>query len=158
MEIPKLWDELPVKFRYVELAPWLLVAAAILFSLEIFERRTSRVLRLFGRKSEVKRPAPMKESVPSKFGRQEQVKETVRSANSVSADAKPAPSAVSKPLSPSLLETESAIGALRKARECKRIEKIDRTPEQPYLSRLHPLGFKSVLITWALNCISVSSH
>jgi hypothetical protein len=25
VEIPKLWDELPVRSRYVELAPWLLV-------------------------------------------------------------------------------------------------------------------------------------
>ncbi|MGC9943947.1 MAG: hypothetical protein ABSE48_19140 [Verrucomicrobiota bacterium] len=138
VEIPKLWDELPVKFRYVELAPWLLVAAAILFLLEIFERRTGRVLHLFGRKSEVKEAAPKKEPVPPKFGRQEQVKETVRCSNSVSADAKPAPSAVSKPLSPSPLGTESAIGVLRERAnahidERKRIEKIDKTPEQSCL-------------------------
>ena len=40
LEIPKIWNELPVKSRYVELTPWLLVAAAVLLLLEIFERRT----------------------------------------------------------------------------------------------------------------------
>ena len=51
VEIPKIWSELPVKSRYVELAPWLLVAGAILFLLEVLERRTGWVFRLFGRKS-----------------------------------------------------------------------------------------------------------
>ncbi|MGO8765650.1 MAG: VWA domain-containing protein [Limisphaerales bacterium] len=49
VEIPAMWDELPVKSRYVELASWLLVAAAILFLLEILERRTGWVSRLFRR-------------------------------------------------------------------------------------------------------------
>ena len=51
VEIPKIWDELPVKSRYVDLAPWLLVAGTILFLLEVLERRTGWVFRLFGRKS-----------------------------------------------------------------------------------------------------------
>jgi Mg-chelatase subunit ChlD len=50
VEIPKLWSELPVKSRYVELAPWLFVAAAVLFLLEVFERRTGWVSKAFGRK------------------------------------------------------------------------------------------------------------
>ena len=50
VEIPKIWSELPVKSRYVELAPWLLVTAAVLFLLEILERRTGWISRLFGRK------------------------------------------------------------------------------------------------------------
>ncbi len=45
IEIPKIWSELPIKSRYVELAPWLLVGGAILFLLEIFERRTGWLLR-----------------------------------------------------------------------------------------------------------------
>ncbi len=49
VEIPRLWDELPVKSRYVELAPWLLVASAILFLLEVFERRTGWLSRLIFR-------------------------------------------------------------------------------------------------------------
>ena len=51
VEIPKIWGELPVKSRYVELAPWLLVAGAILFLLEVLERRTGWVSRLFRRKT-----------------------------------------------------------------------------------------------------------
>ncbi|MGH7950931.1 MAG: VWA domain-containing protein [Limisphaerales bacterium] len=49
VEIPKIWSELPVKSRYVALTPWLLVVAAILFLLEIFERRTGWLSRLFTR-------------------------------------------------------------------------------------------------------------
>ncbi|HEX3889985.1 MAG TPA: hypothetical protein VHX90_03950, partial [Verrucomicrobiae bacterium] len=50
VEIPKIWSELPVRSRYVELAPWLLVLGTILFLLEVLERRTGWVSRLFGRK------------------------------------------------------------------------------------------------------------
>jgi hypothetical protein len=53
VEIPKIWHELPVKSRYVELAPWLLVAGAILFLLEIFERRTGWLSRVMVRKPAV---------------------------------------------------------------------------------------------------------
>jgi len=53
VEIPKIWSELPVRSRYVELAPWLLVLGTVLFLLEILERRTGWVTRLFGRKSAV---------------------------------------------------------------------------------------------------------
>jgi Mg-chelatase subunit ChlD len=49
IELSKIWDELPVKSRYVELAPWLLVAAAVLFLLEVLERRTGWVSRLVRR-------------------------------------------------------------------------------------------------------------
>ena len=37
-----MWGELPVKSRYVELAPWLLAAAAFLFLTEVFERRSTQ--------------------------------------------------------------------------------------------------------------------
>jgi hypothetical protein len=49
-EIPKIWGDLPVKPRYVELAPWLLVAGTVLFLLEVLERRTGWVSRFFLRK------------------------------------------------------------------------------------------------------------
>jgi hypothetical protein len=51
IEIPKIWSELPVRSRYVALAPWLLVAGTILFLLEIFERRTGWLLRPWTRKT-----------------------------------------------------------------------------------------------------------
>jgi len=51
IEIPNIWSELPVRSRYVALAPWLLVAGTILFLLEIFERRTGWLLRPWARKT-----------------------------------------------------------------------------------------------------------
>ncbi|MGH8022647.1 MAG: hypothetical protein ACRED1_03640, partial [Limisphaerales bacterium] len=48
VEIPKIWNDLPVRSRYVTLAPWLLVAAAFLFLLEILERRSGWIAKLGG--------------------------------------------------------------------------------------------------------------
>jgi Mg-chelatase subunit ChlD len=45
VEIPTIWGELPVRSRYVELAPWLFVLGTILFLLEILERRTGWLSR-----------------------------------------------------------------------------------------------------------------
>jgi hypothetical protein len=50
VEIPKIWNELPVKSRYVELAPWLLILAAMAFLLEVLERRTGWVSKFVVRK------------------------------------------------------------------------------------------------------------
>ncbi|MCW5554624.1 MAG: VWA domain-containing protein [Verrucomicrobiae bacterium] len=47
IELTNIWTDLPTKPRYVELTPWLLVLAVILFLLEVFERRTGWVTRLF---------------------------------------------------------------------------------------------------------------
>ncbi|HET7623942.1 MAG TPA: VWA domain-containing protein [Verrucomicrobiae bacterium] len=49
IEIPQTWADLQSRPRYVELTPWLLVAAVILFLLEIFERRTGWISRWFTR-------------------------------------------------------------------------------------------------------------
>ncbi len=46
VEIPKIWSELPVRSRYVSLAPWLLDIAAFLFLLEILERRAGWLSKL----------------------------------------------------------------------------------------------------------------
>jgi Mg-chelatase subunit ChlD len=121
VEIPKMWDELPVKSRYVELAPWLLVAAAILFLLEIFERRTGRVLRLFTGQSGVKVAAKTTEEKVSSV-RESPGPIRKKESREVTAAGKPdaggANSTVrAKPLPPSASGTESAIDALRKARE-----------------------------------------
>jgi hypothetical protein len=51
IEISRIWRELPPRPRYVELAPWLLVLATILFLLEIFDRRTGWLWRPFARKA-----------------------------------------------------------------------------------------------------------
>ena len=51
IEISKIWSELPIRSRYVALAPWLLVAGAVFFLLEIFERRTGWLFRPLARKN-----------------------------------------------------------------------------------------------------------
>ena len=129
IEIPKIWSELPVKSRYVELAPWLLVLGTILFLLEILERRTGWVSRLFGRKPNLgSTPAPgVAESAPLSAPSAPLVadvrKVAVRSVFSArarkaapGAGALPA-AAESKPAPEKPASTESAIDALRKARE-----------------------------------------
>ncbi|MGB2615171.1 MAG: vWA domain-containing protein [Phycisphaerae bacterium] len=40
INLAAIWDELPAKPRLVSLAPWLLLAAIVLFLLEVLERRT----------------------------------------------------------------------------------------------------------------------
>jgi len=128
-EIPKIWEDLPVKSRYVELAPWLLVIAAVSFLLEIFERRTGWVSKIITRKSAViaeavdsvkqteETNAPNKSGFPW-FGRKPRQQapapasaQTPRTSPlaSVSAQARPAPR--------SPVSTESTIDAMRKARE-----------------------------------------
>jgi hypothetical protein len=127
VEIPKIWSELPVKSRYVELAPWLLVAAAILFLLEVLERRTGWVSRLLGRKTAVaavevgeaeppemipaRKPAmpwlvrkPVRRATTATTSVEVTVADSVKTAGVKSVPAKPA-------------SAESAIDALRKARE-----------------------------------------
>ncbi|HSY17446.1 MAG TPA: VWA domain-containing protein [Candidatus Acidoferrales bacterium] len=129
IEIPKIWNELPIRPRYVELAPWLLVLGAILFLLEILERRTGWVSRLFGRKAvtaaraeseEAEAPAAIPAQKPAfpwlvrKPARKPTLPVTAAAKNPAAgskapAEAKPAPA---KPPS-----AESTIDALRQARE-----------------------------------------
>jgi Mg-chelatase subunit ChlD len=126
-EIPKIWGDLPIKSRYVELAPWLLVAGTILFLLEVLERRTGWISRLFGRKAivkveteeiEIREATPARKPVfpwlvrkPARTTISPAVAKTKTAApiSAMPAEAKPAPK---KPAS-----TESTIDALRKARE-----------------------------------------
>ncbi len=115
VEIPKIWSELPIRSRYVELAPWLLVVAAFLFLVEILDRRAGWISKWF-------RPQTAAVSVNVQEQEQEEVKVVRKAPRPVTAKAK-APEPVSvqaaKPKSPpeKTTGTESAIDALRKARE-----------------------------------------
>jgi hypothetical protein len=128
IEIPQTWAELQVKSRYIEIVPWLLIVAVALFLLEIFERRTGWVSRLFGRKRVA--PAaevPAKEAGPSAPSREQErvLKQAVRKRKQTVAPATPAaaPKAAKaeasppKPAPPQPASTESSLDALRKARE-----------------------------------------
>ena len=115
IEIPKIWSELPIRSRYVELAPWLLVFAAVLFLLEIFERRAGWLSKLFGQKvaEAAAAPAEVKEI---------KVPEVKRVAKPKAPAPMKAKSVAVTPAAPKPPEkkstgTESAIDALRKARE-----------------------------------------
>jgi hypothetical protein len=126
LEIPKLWSELPVKSRYVELSPWLLVVAAILFLMEILERRTGWVSRRFGKKlvaapveneqSDAPDPAPARKPAMPWLTRKPSRTPVATSAprrESVATISTAAPQpAADKPSS-----TESTIDAMRQARE-----------------------------------------
>jgi Mg-chelatase subunit ChlD len=130
VEIPKIWSELPVKSRYVVLAPWLLVAATILFLLEVLERRTGWVSRLFGRKiivaknqaestdAEVPQAAPLRKPIfpwlIRKPSRKTTAPATVRTKTAASISAAPAET---KSASERPAGAESTFDALRKARE-----------------------------------------
>jgi hypothetical protein len=125
IEIPQTWAELPVKPRYIELVPWLLVAALILFLLEVFERRTGWLGRHIGRKpaavaavgeSEETIAAPAQKRVTSPF---------VRRAKKKPAPPPPSPArtptTVESPAAPAVAEkpasTDTNLDSFRKARE-----------------------------------------
>ncbi len=127
VEIPKMWSELPIKSRYVELAPWLLVAAAILFLLEIFERRTGWVSRLFGRKvvarvatedadAEISQATPAPKPIFPWLVRKPARKIISPASTKTVAPLSPAPT-TPKPASEKPASTDSTFDALRKARE-----------------------------------------
>ena len=128
VEIPKIWDELPVKSRYVELAPWLLVAATVLLLIEVLERRTGWLSRLFQRQAAgaqageesdeatqpvaVRKPAfPWLVRKPSRPMTASATTKTrpVTAASPATTSAKPAPGKAAS--------GDSAIDSLRKARE-----------------------------------------
>ena len=50
LEIPEIWAALPIRPHYVELMPWLLITAMLLFLAEIFERRTGWLSQLIARR------------------------------------------------------------------------------------------------------------
>jgi Mg-chelatase subunit ChlD len=114
LEIPKIWSELPMKSRYVELAPWLLVAGAVLFLLEIFERRVGKISKLFQIRIAASRV---------KTNQTEKTKNTTApTATAPVATGKTAPSAAppatgTKVVADMPPETLSAMEALQKARD-----------------------------------------
>ncbi|MEJ0091553.1 MAG: hypothetical protein WDM80_17630 [Limisphaerales bacterium] len=128
IEIPKIWDELPVKSRYVELAPWLLVMATVLFLLEVLERRTGWLSRLFRIKTATAQTdAERVEALQPDVARKPIFPWPVRKAArpktapimTKSKPDKPVSSATttSKPVSDKSISGDSAIDSLRKARE-----------------------------------------
>ncbi|HTX22145.1 MAG TPA: VWA domain-containing protein [Candidatus Aquilonibacter sp.] len=129
VEIPKIWEELPVKSRYVVLAPWLLVAATILFLLEVLERRTGWVTRFFGRRvavaqgpaetdeAETPQAAPVRKPVFPWLVHKPKRAVAAPAAKSKSAAPVASAPAEPKPAPQKPATSESSIDAMRKARE-----------------------------------------
>jgi len=130
VEIPKIWSELPIRSRYVELAPWLLVLGTIIFLLEILERRTGWVSHLSGRKAalvqvptestdtEVPQVAPKRKPIfPWLVPKPVQTTTAPASAKMKSPAPASATPAETKPALEKPAGPESAFDALRKARE-----------------------------------------
>ena len=124
IEIPQTWDELPSKPRYVEMTPWLLVLGLVSFLLEIFERRTGWVSRLFSTRAAPTQTAAVEETgstpvpVAKRFFRWPIRKS--RAASPVRGEVKTVkPSPPSEPAAapPVSAESDAGLDALRKARE-----------------------------------------
>jgi Mg-chelatase subunit ChlD len=116
LEIPKMWAELPVRSRYVELAPWLLILASVLFLLEVLERRTGWVLRLFVRGARVERaPAATAGKEPEPVSTRTRPA-TPRKPATPTRPAQPAP-AGSVPVGTEAKGAEATLDSFRKARE-----------------------------------------
>jgi Mg-chelatase subunit ChlD len=131
IEIPGTWADLQSKPRFVELAPWLLVASVILFLLEIFERRTGWLSRWFSRKP-VAGAIPVEESAeapaPKKHFLEQLVRRRPRKVEMpkrvvVQGDAKPPVPTPASPAAgvagepPAEKQPDATLEALRKARE-----------------------------------------
>ncbi|MGH7981293.1 MAG: hypothetical protein ACREE6_18095, partial [Limisphaerales bacterium] len=126
VEIPKIWMELPVRSRYVTLAPWLLVLAAFLFLLEIVERRAGWLsklakLRIKSREGEEflsARQAPMGETEPPTPKSSPQMAQPVTNKSNAPAPDSAAAKAGTKPVPPKSADDEgSTLGAMRQARD-----------------------------------------
>jgi hypothetical protein len=123
VEIPKIWGELPVRSRYVELAPWLLVMGTILFLLEVFERRTGWISRFFGRKAAIAQAETEADESPAAVPARQPIfpwlvrKPARRTTSPTVAKAKTTTPAAAKSALEKPISSESTLDALRKARE-----------------------------------------
>ena len=133
IEIPQMWAELQVKARYIEIVPWLLVAAVTLFLVEIFERRTGWISRAVTRRKpaaavqedEAVQAAPARkiESPLKRIIRERKQKGAAAPApaqpvgQKTSAAAPPAKTPAAQPAPEQPASTGSSLDALRKARE-----------------------------------------
>jgi hypothetical protein len=113
LELPQIWADLASKPRMVDLSPWLLIVAAVLFLAEIFERRTGWFGRL--RKPAIANQvssASEPESKPAKRSFVLQKGKAVSKAKSTPTAPTPKPAPASE-----VSDGDDAVAALRKARE-----------------------------------------
>ena len=118
VEIPKIWTELPVRSRYVTLAPWLLVVAAFLFLLEILERRAGWFSKLARVKTAAQAQTKTAETNSEPSAPAPKMVQPVAKKSKSSAPVPVAAKAPqSKPVPPKSDDDGSTLGAMRKARD-----------------------------------------
>jgi hypothetical protein len=66
LDLPGIWRDLPRHVRYIPIARWLLLAAVVLWLLEVFERRTSLLTswRSAKREEAAEQAEPRRPAVP----------------------------------------------------------------------------------------------
>lgn len=133
VHLPQIWAELPVKRRFVELTPWLLIVAVVLFLLEILERRTGWLFRLFVRRPAMIEPDAADEEIEPTTSKQRALprllrravrKAAARKLSAPTAGTEPQPT-VKTPPAPAQKETaipgsdsgQSTLDVFREARE-----------------------------------------
>jgi hypothetical protein len=118
VEIPKIWSELPVRSRYVTLAPWLLVVAAFLFLLEILERRAGWLSKFAGAKIA---PRAQTKTVEPKSDSPASAPKTPQPLANKSKTPAPVPAMAktpqTKPVAAKSDDDDSTLGAMRQARD-----------------------------------------
>jgi len=108
VNVTEIWKDLPKKPRYVDIAPWLLMAALLLLLVEVFQRRTG--LLSIWRDRMAAEPAPP-EPAPSAKRR-----ERVKVKPAVAPQPTSAPQPAAEPPQPEPTPADSTIAAMRLAR------------------------------------------
>jgi Mg-chelatase subunit ChlD len=125
VEIPQIWAELQSKARFVELSPWLLIVAVILFLVEVFERRTGWITRLIAARvvgaaipvEETAGAAAPKKPIWKRFVRKPAQPPKAPITPEVRADQKIAPTETKDAPAETTGTSNANLDALRKARE-----------------------------------------
>ncbi|MFO0846182.1 MAG: hypothetical protein U0797_28030 [Gemmataceae bacterium] len=121
LDLPGIWRDLPRHVRFIPIARWLLLAAVVLWLLEVFERRTSLLTswRSARREEPAEEPDPRPAARPRTLPSLPQPKATKAPAPASKPAAKPAaiaPPPASAPL-PADADADGIMEALRKARK-----------------------------------------
>lgn len=134
-EIPRIWSELPVRRRWLELTPWLFLAAMVLFLAEVWERYTgwlsARLARRTDREMQTAMPGETAEVTPTAWSvptrrrwsalwgawRRRSGQPAVQTAPTAPAPGRPRQTDVAKPAGAPGRTGSSTYDALREARE-----------------------------------------
>jgi hypothetical protein len=117
LDLPGIWRDLPRHVRYIPIARWLLLAAVVLWLLEVFERRTSLLTswRAARREEPAEAPEPRRAAAPRALPALPKPKATKAAPAAPKAAAAAAPASPASPALPA--DADGIMEALRKARK-----------------------------------------